>query len=88
MIYHKNQQPCHVTSDLAAHAKQADDGQGGGGIDQYRDTGHNSRVFKILTSKLFDIKILQTLLAAPAPVKAFRGVGGGGYTARTQIFPE
>jgi hypothetical protein len=35
---------------------------------------------KILTSKLFDIKILPTLFADPAPVKAFRKVGGeGGY---------
>ena len=34
---------------------------------------------KILTSKLFDIKILQTLFAEPAPSKAFRGMGAGGY---------
>jgi len=62
-----------VTSNLAARVKQADYGQGGGGIDEYRNTGPNSPVVKILTSKLFDIKILQTLFAAPAPVKAFRG---------------
>ena len=34
-------------------------------------------VLKILTSKLFDIKILQTLFAEPAPSKTFRG--GRGY---------
>jgi len=43
-------------------------------------------VLKILTSKLFDIKILQTLCAEPAPSKTFRGYGGGGvpqFQART-----
>jgi hypothetical protein len=32
---------------------------------------------KILTSKLFDTKILQTFFAKPAPSKTFRGVGEG-----------
>jgi len=41
--------------------------------------GPKSPVFKILTSKFFDIKILQTLFANPAPSKAFRGRGEGGY---------
>jgi hypothetical protein len=40
----------------------------------------NSFVLKILTSKLFDIKILQTLVAEPAPRKAFRGSGGRGVS--------
>ncbi len=40
----------------------------------------NAFVFKILTSKIFDIKILQTLFAKPAPSKTFREYGGeGGY---------
>src|ERR1022692_3157530 len=34
-------------------------------------------VLKILTSKLLDIKILQTLFAEPAPTKASRGYVGG-----------
>ena len=33
---------------------------------------------KILTSNSYGLKILQTIFAAPAPVKAFRGMGGGG----------
>lgn len=45
----------------------------------------NAFVFKILTSKIFDIKILQTLFADPAPVKAFRGWGEGG-TPRKRRF--
>jgi len=40
--------------------------------------GPKSIVFKILTSKLFDIKILRTLFVNPAPSKVFRGSGGGG----------
>ena len=46
-----------------------------------------SFVLKILTSNLFDIKILQTLFADPAPSKAFRGYGGRGvprFSARKQ----
>ncbi len=41
--------------------------------------GLKSPVFKILTSKLFDIRILQTLFANPAPRKVFRGYRGRGY---------
>lgn len=36
-------------------------------------------VVKILTCKPLRLKILQSIFADPAPVKAFRGVGGGGY---------
>ncbi len=35
-------------------------------------------VFKILTSNSLALKILQTHFANPAPVAAFRGVGGRG----------
>jgi len=77
-----------VTSNLAALAKQADDSRGGGGIDKHRDREPNSLVVWILTSKLFDIKILQPLFADPAPVKAFGGWGGGGYTREPRFFPE
>jgi hypothetical protein len=68
-----------VTCNLAAVAKRADDSRGGGGTDKCRGRGSNSLVVKILTSKLFDIKILQILFADPAPVKAFGGSGEGGY---------
>jgi len=45
-------------------------------------------VLKILTSKLFDIKILQTLFAKPAPSKTFGGVGEGGYPHFHACFPK
>lgn len=40
-------------------------------MDKHRDKGSKSFVVKILTSKLFDIKTLQTLFAEPAPRKTF-----------------
>jgi len=45
-------------------------------------------VIKILTSNSFVFKILQPLFAKPAPIKPFRGVGGGGYTPLAKIFPK
>ena len=48
----------------------------------YREPDRHSRkslVLKILTSKLFDIKILQTLFVGPAPSKPLKRIGGGGY---------
>jgi len=65
--------------------KQVDYGQGGGGIDKYRDIGLKFFVVKILTSNFFDIKILQTLFADPAPVKAFGGWGEGGYPGKPRF---
>jgi hypothetical protein len=46
-----------------------------------RDRIIPSQVFcsQDLTSKLFDIKILHAIFAEPAPSKAFRQVGEGGY---------
>ncbi len=41
-------------------------------------TTPNSFVLKILTPKLFDIKILQALFAEPATRRTFGGVGGRG----------
>ena len=76
-----------MTCNLAAVAKRADDSRGGGGTDKCRGRGSNSLVVKILTSKLFDIKILQTLFADPAPVKAFRGWGGRGVYLEKPGFP-
>ena len=48
----------------------------------------NAFVFKILTSKIFDIKILQTLFAKPAPSKTFREYGGGGVPRFRIQFPN
>jgi hypothetical protein len=45
-------------------------------------------VIKILTSNFFVLKILQPGFAKPATVNPFRGVGRGGYTPATEIFPK
>jgi hypothetical protein len=42
----------------------------------------------ILTSKFFDINILQALFANPAPIKAFRGHEGGGIPPIPAIIPK
>ncbi len=47
-------------------------------VKQFPANAHKSFVVWILTPKLFDIKILQTLFADPAPVKTFREWVGGG----------
>jgi hypothetical protein len=49
--------------------------------------GPKSFVVNILTSKPKAFKILQTIIAKPAPVKFFREVGGGGYPLRTENSP-
>lgn len=67
-----------VTSNLAPHRKLADHSRGAGCISSESNLRHKSFVLKILTSKLFAIKILQTLFANAAPSKPFRGMGGGG----------
>jgi hypothetical protein len=68
-----------VTSDLDPKLKKADHRQGGGGIRRRRLAWANSFALKILTSNSLGLKILQTLFAEPAPVKAFERLGGGGY---------
>jgi len=45
-------------------------------------------VLKILTFKFFDIKILPTLFANPAPSKPFRGCGGRGVSRIYAIVPK
>jgi hypothetical protein len=67
-----------VTSNLDPQIQKADDGQGGGGIRKNRGAALNSFVVKILTSKPLGLKILQGIFVEPAPVKAFRELGGGG----------
>jgi hypothetical protein len=41
-----------------------------------------------LTRNLFWLKTLQRIFVNPAPVKAFKGVGVGGYTAKLTFFPK
>lgn len=48
----------------------------------------NSFGIKILTPKSKGLKILRTIFADPAPSKAFRGMGGGGYRNQAVNFPE
>jgi hypothetical protein len=43
---------------------------------------------KILASNIHALKILQTLFANAAPVKAFRDGGEGGYTSNSHFFPK
>jgi hypothetical protein len=45
--------------------------------------GHKSLVFRILTSKLFAIKILPAHFANPAPSRTFGGRGGRGVPPKT-----
>ena len=79
-------QPDSVTSNLAVNKKKADHGQGVSGRNTIREKATKLFVVKILTSKALWLKILQTIFAKPAPVKAFRAGGGGGYpqTGTTQ----
>jgi hypothetical protein len=76
-----------VTSNLDPGIQRADHRQGGGGICRIREQGPNSFVLKILTSKSQWLKILQSIFANTSPVKAFRGMGGGGVPHSTRDFP-
>src|SRR5271167_4477354 len=78
----------HVTSNLDLGIQTADYGQGGGGACRNLEPGSNSFVLKILTSKPLGLKILQTNFANPAPVKIFKGGGGGGYPRKPALFPK
>jgi hypothetical protein len=70
-VFH-NDSRFDVTSDLAPGKKKADDRQGVSGLRQRVAEDANSFELKILTSNPLPLKILQTLFAEPAPVKAFR----------------
>jgi len=67
-----------VTSSLVREIQRADHCQGGGGRRTGFEKRHKWLVIKILTYNPLRLKILQTSFANPAPVKAFRGGGGGG----------
>jgi hypothetical protein len=77
-----------VTSNLDPQIQKADYGQGGGGIRKNRGAALNSFVIKILTSKPLGLKILQGIFVEPAPVKAFRELGGGGVPTKPADFPK
>ena len=78
----------NVTANLDPGIQIADHCLGGGGARRNREPGHNSFVLKILTSNPLGLKILQTMFANPAPVAAFKGVGGGGYPLKPAVFPK
>jgi hypothetical protein len=78
----------NVTSNLDLKIQRADHSRGGGGAGRNPERGSNSIVLKILTSKPLGLKILQTIFANPAPVAAFRGVGGEGDTPENHDFPK
>jgi hypothetical protein len=74
-----------VTSALVQEIQRADHCQGGGGVQEIRGAAPNSFAVKILTSKSNGLNILQGSFAKPAPIKAFRGGGPGGYLTNPQI---
>jgi len=78
----------HVTSNLDPETQRADHRQGGGGIQPTLQKARKFFQLKILTSNPYGLKILQTVFADPAPVKAFQGVGGGGVPPLSPIFPK
>jgi len=77
-----------VTSDLARFSRKADHRQGVSGIRQGLKKARKLFEIKILTPNSYALKILQTIFAKPAPVKAFRGMGGRGYTSKRNVFPK
>jgi hypothetical protein len=77
-----------VTSDLALHKKKADHRHGEWGAGAYLEKSPNSFVVRILTSNRYALKILQTLFAEPAPVKAFQRGKGGGDPDQVPKFPK
>jgi len=74
-----------VTSALDLNFQRADHRQGGSGINRNLGEASNSCLFKILTSNPYVLKILQSIFAEPAPVKAFRRGGGRGYPKRRTL---
>jgi hypothetical protein len=57
---------------LSSTGKRVEHGQGGGGTQGGHETARKFFVINILTSKPLRLKILQTIFAKPAPVKAFK----------------
>jgi hypothetical protein len=86
-IFHRRN-VSRVTSDLALNFRKADHGQGISGARNYHRTHRKFFVIKVLTSNSLALKILQTLFAEPAPVKAFRGGGGEGVPQTRHFSPS
>jgi len=76
-----------VTSNLDLEIRKADHRQGRGGGSKKCRNRHNPFVLRILIGKLLPLKILQTILANPAPVKPFRGGRGRGIPPAIQPRP-
>jgi len=76
-----------VTSDLAPPAALAASWSRNTGYGRTNRLQPNPFVLKILTSKFFDIKILQTVFAETAPSRTFRGYGGWGGTLVSGLKP-
>jgi hypothetical protein len=74
-----------VTSDLAPPRSKADHGQGVSGTATSPEKARKLFVIKILTSNPLRLNILQGIFANPAPIKAFRGVEGGGYPSHSEF---
>jgi hypothetical protein len=68
----------NVTSDLAHKKEKADHRHGEWGARASLPKSCNPFVVKILTFKPYGLKILQTLFAKPAPIKAFQMGRGRG----------
>ena len=75
-----------VTSDLVRRERCADHCRGRRSNERLPRKTIKSLRIKILTSNPFTLKILRTLFAKPVPVKAFRGVGEGGYLRNGEKF--
>jgi hypothetical protein len=74
-------QPCGAPRSCAIRASRL-------GYGEPDRNAHNSFVLKILTSKFFDIKILQTLLCRTRAPQDFRRVRGEGGTPGFRLQPE
>jgi hypothetical protein len=78
----------NVTSDLAHKKEKADHRHGEWGARASLQKACNSFVVKILTSNPYALKILQTLFAKPAPVKAFQRDTGRGVPTSIPKIPK
>jgi hypothetical protein len=78
----------NVTSDLAHKKEKADHRHGEWGARASLQKSCNPFVVKILTSNPYALKILQTLFAKPAPVKAFQRDRGRGVPTSIPKFPK
>jgi hypothetical protein len=74
-----------VTSNLDPEIQTADHSQGGGGAGRVRLPGPNFFVINILTSKFFEVRILQGISCQPDD---FKDSGGRGDTPESAAHQE